>query len=156
MAQGSVAKRGYGGGANSAANGTLFNSVNLARALRRYDRAPFLDLLQAWLENGPDIADVKLFAAKYPDRWAQTARQLAQMAGYAERTEIEHNITLNVRSMSDSQLEDQLRKELELVANPPASESEQSAEGASAVQEDGTADKEMGAEAPEFGAKHRD
>lgn len=94
-------------------NEPYYNSVAVAKQLRRYDRSPFIDLLASWMECGPSADDIKMFAAKYPDRWAQSMRGLAAMAGYAERVEVDHNITVNIGRMSDSQLEDSIRKELD-------------------------------------------
>jgi len=89
----------------------------LRSQLALYDRRPFLDLLAEWLECTPDPEDIKLFAAKYPDRYAGAIRQLAQIGGFTEKREVSVDVHVNIRTMSDSQLEDRLKsltKELKL------------------------------------------
>lgn len=50
------------------------------------------------------------FAKQKPDRWAESLNTLAKVAGFTEKREVETNITINYRDMSDSQLEDALRQ----------------------------------------------
>jgi hypothetical protein len=81
----------------------------LRSQLSLYDRRPFIDLLAEWLECTPDPEDIKLFAAKYPDRYAGAIRQLAQIGGFTEKREVSVDVHVNIRTMSDSQLEDRLK-----------------------------------------------
>lgn len=81
---------------------------DLRSALRRYDRSPFLDLLAAWMECAPTVEDVLSLAAKKPDVWARSLTDLAKMGGFTEKQEVIHSHRLD--QMSDSQLEDQMRK----------------------------------------------
>lgn len=81
---------------------------DLRSALRRYDRSPFLDLLAAWLECAPQPEDVISLAAKKPDVWAKGLSDLAKLSGFTEKQEVIHSHRLD--QMSDSQLEDQMRK----------------------------------------------
>jgi hypothetical protein len=82
--------------------------------LRNYDRAPFMDLLAEWMHCFPEPDSLKLFADKYPDRYIQAMAHLARIAGYTDKTESSVNVNVNVRQLSDSQLEDRLK---ELSAN---------------------------------------
>jgi hypothetical protein len=68
--------------------------------------------LAEWLECGPQPEDIQKFAAKYPDRYATAIRQVAQIAGFSEKREVSVDVTLNIRTLSDSQLEDALHKRL--------------------------------------------
>jgi len=81
----------------------------LRSQLALYDRRPFLDLLAEWLECSPDPEDIKIFASKYPDRYAGAIRQLAQIGGFTEKREVSVDVHVNIRTMSDSQLEDRLK-----------------------------------------------
>jgi len=77
--------------------------------LQQYDRRPFLDLLAEWLLCSPDPEDIQKFANKYPDRYAGAMRQIAQVAGFTEKKEIDVGVNLNIHLLSDSQLEDKLK-----------------------------------------------
>jgi len=50
------------------------------------------------------------FANKYPDRYAGAIRQLAQIGGFTEKREVSVDVHVNIRTMSDSQLEDRLKQ----------------------------------------------
>jgi hypothetical protein len=65
--------------------------------------------LAEWLECSPDPEDIKKFASKYPDRYAGAIRQLAQIGGFTEKREVSVDVHVNIRTMSDSQLEDRLK-----------------------------------------------
>lgn len=81
---------------------------DLRSALRRYDRSPFLDLLAAWMDCAPQPEDVISLASRKPDIWVKGLTDLAKMGGYTEKQEVIHSHRLD--QMSDSQLEDQMRR----------------------------------------------
>jgi hypothetical protein len=83
------------------------NDLNLR--LRQYDRTPFLELLQHWLENSPTLEDIKALAKRSPDRYIAALSSLAKIAGFSEKTESTVNLNMNIGRMSDSQLADALR-----------------------------------------------
>jgi hypothetical protein len=78
--------------------------------LRNYDRTPFLDLLAAYLDAFPSAEALEAFAEKYPDRYVTALGHIARVAGYTDKTESSINVNINVRAMSDSQLEDRLKQ----------------------------------------------
>lgn len=86
----------------------LFNREQVSAALKTYDRRPFLDLLTTWLENAPDPEAILDFADAHPDRWANALASIAKIGGFTEKKEIDIDVNLNIRSLSDSQLEDRL------------------------------------------------
>lgn len=86
----------------------LFNREQVNAALQAYDRRPFIDLLAAWMECAPDPEAIVDFADAHPDRWANALSSIGKLAGFTEKKEIELDINLNVRTLSDSQLEDRL------------------------------------------------
>lgn len=86
-----------------------WNGDELRAQLSLYDRRPFIDLLAEWLECGPSREDIEKFSAKYPDRYAGALRQLGQLGGYTEKRELNIDVNVNVRAMSDSQLQDRIR-----------------------------------------------
>jgi hypothetical protein len=117
----------------------LFNREQVNSALRAYDRRPFLDLLTTWIEMGPDPEAIQDFADAHPDRWANALATIGKLGGFTEKKEIEVDFNLNIRSMSDSQLEDKLaeikREIIELEAteiNDPQGHSD-SSEGSSST-----------------------
>lgn len=74
--------------------------------LKRLSRDPFRDLLTRWLVNGPTAEQIAAQAAKYPDRWAQGAAILGRLAGFTERTEVEHSGEVHhVHHLSDAELD---------------------------------------------------
>jgi hypothetical protein len=87
-----------------------WNADDVRFKLRGYDRTPFLDVLQHWLENGPSVGDVEALAKKSPDKWASAVTQLARIAGFTEKTESTINHNISVTHMSDSQLEDEIKQ----------------------------------------------
>lgn len=86
----------------------LFNREQVAATLRSYDRGPFLDLLAVWMECAPDPEAIMDFADAHPDRWANALASIGKLAGFTEKKEIDIDINLNIKSLSDSQLEDRL------------------------------------------------
>jgi hypothetical protein len=86
-----------------------WNGDALRSQLQAYDRRPFLDLVAEWLMCSPDPEEVLKFANKYPDRYAGALRQLAQIAGFSDKKEVDIGINLNIHMLSDSQLEDKLK-----------------------------------------------
>jgi len=82
----------------------------LRKALSRYDRQPFMDVLAAWLECAPEPEDVMTFARKKPDLYVNAVTSLARLAGFTEKREVEVNHTLRLGALSDSQLEDRAKR----------------------------------------------
>ena len=82
----------------------------LRQQLRLYDRAPFLDLLAVWMECAPEPEDILDFAAKHPDRYIMAISNLGKLGGFTEKREIDVDIHVHVRGLSDSQLEDRFRE----------------------------------------------
>ena len=62
------------------------------------------------MECSPTPEDIIQFASKYPDRYAGAIRQLAQIGGFTEKREVSVDVHVNIRTMSDSQLEDRLKQ----------------------------------------------
>jgi hypothetical protein len=74
-----------------------------------------MDLLAEWIGSAPDPETIDEFANKHPDKYITALSSLARIAGFTEKTETSVDITVNYRSLSDSQLEDrmaQLQREL--------------------------------------------
>jgi hypothetical protein len=78
----------------------------LFRALQRYDRTAFFEVLGLALDCGPTPEALRDFADTYPDRWGTLVKALAGVAGFTtDRTEA---VTLDLSKLSDSQLEERL------------------------------------------------
>jgi hypothetical protein len=78
-------------------------------------RMPFLQELARWLDAGPTDQDLRTLAAKSGDRWAQGVTQLAKLAGFAERVELQ--AVKPVVSLSDSELLAELSDRLQMPAD---------------------------------------
>jgi hypothetical protein len=65
------------------------------------------------MECTPDRTTLELFANKYPDRFVKAMIELGRLAGYADKMQVDVNLTTKVQSLSDSQLEDRLRQNAE-------------------------------------------
>lgn len=81
----------------------------LRAALRAYDRTPFLDVLADWIECAPSIDAIVRLAEKSPDKFIVAMTSLSKVAGFSERREVV-SLNINVKSMSDSQIEDRLEQ----------------------------------------------
>ena len=87
----------------------LWDAEQLRAKLQSYDRTPFLDLLAIWMECTPTPQTIMAFADRYPDRFIKAMHDLGRLGGFAEKKDIDINLSAQVRNMSDSQIEDQLR-----------------------------------------------
>ena len=90
----------------------LWNGDDLRTRLRQYDRTPFLTLLQQFIEQGPTDDAIAAMAEKWPDKWVGSLVQLARIAGFTEKTESTVNVNVHIADMSDSQLEDEIKREM--------------------------------------------
>jgi len=74
-------------------------------------RDPFRNELVKVLTASPNKKAIKEFASKYPDRWAQTVAILARLSGFNEQIEVlkDVHIELQIKTMSDSELEDKIK-----------------------------------------------
>lgn len=90
----------------------LWDADALRARLRQYDRTPFLSLLQQFIESGPSDQAIARMAEKWPEKWVQALVQLGRLAGFTDKTEATINVNVAIGSMSDSQLEDELRREM--------------------------------------------
>jgi len=73
------------------------------RELTKFQRTSFVRVLAELLECKPDIASLREFSKKSPDRWAQALSIVAALAGFTKDTGTTINI-YNVEKMSDVEL----------------------------------------------------
>lgn len=90
----------------------LFDADDVRSRLRMYDRTPFLTVLQQFIQQGPTDEAIQKMAEKWPEKWVAATVQLARIAGFTEKTESTLNVNVSIGNMSDSQLEDDLNREL--------------------------------------------
>lgn len=97
--------------------------AKLRDQFRAYSREPFIDILARMTACEPTPASLQTFADNHPDRWATALVRLGQLAGYHERLEIKGNLVLEIHSMGDAQLLEEIEKVetklLELKVDPP-------------------------------------
>lgn len=87
----------------------LWSGDQLRLKLQQYDRTPFIDLLAMWMECTPNPQTIMAFADKHPDRFINAMNSLGRLGGFAEKKEVDINLSAQVSRMSDSQVEDRFR-----------------------------------------------
>lgn len=109
-------------GATPAGQMPLWTHEEVRSLLRTYDRTPFIDLLAQWMQCAPSLSAITKLAEEKPAVYMGALRALATMAGFTERRELDVTHHVDVKKMSDSQLEDKL---IEMAASlhlpPPTS-----------------------------------
>jgi hypothetical protein len=77
----------------------------ILRDIERLSRKPFVDVLSNIIAAKPSLDELRVWAKKTPDRWAQSAAIFARCAGYTEKTEITNNFNiLTIEKSSDAEL----------------------------------------------------
>lgn len=92
--------------------------------LAAYSREPFIEILARFVGAAPTLASILDFAQKSPDKWANSVRALAQVAGYTDKIDITNNVFMQIHTMSDVELMSQLSRLkpiLDLTAEPSRS-----------------------------------
>ena len=97
----------------------LFDAEAIRGQLRSYDRSPFIDVLALYLECMPTVEALVDFADANPDKWASAIAAIGKLAGFTEKKEVAYEVNMNIRQMSDSQLEDKLEEMKRLLLNTP-------------------------------------
>lgn len=83
----------------------------LTQQFSGYDRSPFIAHLAEACGCLPSTDELRKFARKRPAQFAQYVATFAKLAGFTDRTEsINLNVMTSLQSMSDIELEDELRK----------------------------------------------
>jgi hypothetical protein len=62
------------------------------------------------MECAPNAEVIEQFAQVFPDKFVKALEALGRLSGFAEKREIDVNLTAQVSALSDSQLEDRVRK----------------------------------------------
>lgn len=88
----------------------LWTAEELRSQLRLYDRRPFIDMLAIWAECAPDPVDIIAFAERNPEKYIAALQSLGRLAGFTEKKEIDVDVHVHIRALSDSQLEDKLKQ----------------------------------------------
>jgi len=52
---------------------------------------------------------IKEFAETNPDKYAASLRNIATLGGFTEKMETQVDVNINIRALSDSQLEDRIK-----------------------------------------------
>lgn len=78
--------------------------AKVAEAINNLQRGPFREILATALSADPTPQEIRKFAAKYPDRWAQMLTMLAKLSGYNDKIEIDISINRQISLLSDADL----------------------------------------------------
>lgn len=92
---------------------------HIHRALRRYSREPFQDILTELTSALPDFERLREWAEEHPDRFFSSLQAVARLAGFHEKVELDATLNLDVSKMSDSQLEALLAQKLQALEVQP-------------------------------------
>lgn len=84
--------------------------VDVRAQLEMYNRSGFTDILAHFMQCRPTLENTIQWANQYPDRWANAMSIVAKLAGFSEKLEITNNLNINIGSMSDAQLLQQLQE----------------------------------------------
>jgi hypothetical protein len=87
-----------------------YDPTLIRRDLAMQSREPFKEALARLLEAMPSVEEIKAFAAKTPDRWAQAVAIVSRPAGVTEKHELTFNnptlaLAYALLEMSDSEVE---------------------------------------------------
>ena len=95
--------------------------------LETLSRRPFVEELATLLAHPTDPKAMQRWANRSPDRRAQALAILGRLAGYTEKVQVSHSLTVRIQEMSDAELALEFVKllprlremERELAENPP-------------------------------------
>lgn len=77
------------------------------------NREPFREELGRMMECSPTDANIRAFAKRHPDKFYGMMRNVAALAGYHDKTaNTETNIYMQINTLPDSQLNDELQHTL--------------------------------------------
>jgi hypothetical protein len=90
------------------------NAKKVLAEIQTMSREPFREQLSDFLAAAPDLASIKLFARKNPDKWAGAVKTLSSMAGYQDQTspQGDTNIYMQINQLPDSELQHKLTETL--------------------------------------------
>lgn len=85
-----------------------YDPVHIRRELAELSREPFIEAEARLLEAMPSVEDIRAFASKYPDRWAQAVAIMLKPVGYREKVDVELGdsivaLAMRLRGKSDSE-----------------------------------------------------
>lgn len=87
-----------------------FTREQIQHKLRQYDRTPFLDVLADWLQAAPTGEAIRKWAEEKPHLFANALSTLGRLSGFAETKNINLSGSIDLTTMSDSQIEDRLKE----------------------------------------------
>jgi len=76
--------------------------------LEEYNRGPFLQVLADFLECKPEKEAIEKMARAHPAEWTRALANVAKLAGFHDKLEIEGNIHHDIGQLGDAALLDKL------------------------------------------------
>lgn len=109
-------------------SGLLADGRAIRAAIASYTRDPFQEILALFIEATPQASSIKAFAEQTPDKWAQSLRAMAGLAGYVEQKEVhvQGDLRLRIGQMSDAELLEALQQQGQVIDVSPELEAEPS------------------------------
>ncbi|MGI9489142.1 MAG: hypothetical protein ACR2RF_25305 [Geminicoccaceae bacterium] len=95
-----------------------YTSEELREHIERMSRDPFKELLATFMDGQPEANDIKELARRYPEAWTKAMVQVAHLAGFHERLEIEEHHIHAVIHMSDQELMRKLAETMQEIGGP--------------------------------------
>lgn len=99
-----------------------YTSEELREHIERMSRDPFKELLAVFMDGQPQANDVKELARRYPEAWTKAMVQVAHLAGFHEKLEIEETHIHAVIHMSDQELMRRLANVMKEIGGPKPAE----------------------------------
>ena len=88
----------------------------IAENIEALNRSPFQDELVKLLGCSPTEDQLKAFAAKHPQHFYNSIKVLSSLAGFQDKVaSTENNIYLQINTLSDSKLNEELSKVMEQI-----------------------------------------
>jgi hypothetical protein len=77
----------------------------ILQSLRDYSREPAREVAASAIAGRPKTKDWRALARRHPDRWSQGYAVVMRQAGYTEKTQVDVNLSVQIQSMSDAELQ---------------------------------------------------
>lgn len=86
---------------------------NMRRMIAQGDLRPFIERLARAMSLPPTDDALQQLANDDPHKWANMVHTLARLSGYSEKREVHVGVTVDVHTLSDSQLQERIQRALQ-------------------------------------------
>jgi len=84
----------------------VLDQEKIRTEIYRLSRDPFRDVLSFFIASAPSPQAIRKQAQRFPDRWAQSITQLANLSGYSQlNTNLDISLSASISHMSDAEID---------------------------------------------------